>query len=121
MIDFLLKYKSAFATVKEPLVAIIENEVEIIINVEKPYSRILRRPDYPAGSESRESLEVHIKELIEPGVLREVGHNEQVEVTTPLIIAWKNGKSGMVGHFIALSTYTIPDRYPRNINTIVTG
>ncbi|MBW0514127.1 hypothetical protein O181_053842 [Austropuccinia psidii MF-1] len=46
------------------------------------------------------------------GVLRKVGHNEQVEVTTPVIIAWNNGKSRMVGDFRALNTYTIPDRYP---------
>ncbi|MBW0557634.1 hypothetical protein O181_097349 [Austropuccinia psidii MF-1] len=46
------------------------------------------------------------------GVLRKVGHNEQVEVTTPVIITWHNGKSRMVGDFRALKTYTIPDRYP---------
>ncbi|MBW0533204.1 hypothetical protein O181_072919 [Austropuccinia psidii MF-1] len=45
------------------------------------------------------------------GVLKKVGHNEQVEVTTPVIIAWNNGKSRMIGDFIALNTYTIPDRY----------
>ncbi|MBW0523795.1 hypothetical protein O181_063510 [Austropuccinia psidii MF-1] len=45
-------------------------------------------------------------------VLRKVGHNEQVEVTTPVIIAWHNGKLRMVGDFGALNTYTIPDRYP---------
>ncbi|MBW0534187.1 hypothetical protein O181_073902 [Austropuccinia psidii MF-1] len=46
------------------------------------------------------------------GVLRKVGHNEQVEVTTSVIIICHNGKSRMVGDFRALSTYTIPDRYP---------
>ncbi|MBW0522571.1 hypothetical protein O181_062286 [Austropuccinia psidii MF-1] len=46
------------------------------------------------------------------GVLRKVGHNEQVEVTTPVIITWHNGKSRMVGGFTSLNTYTIPDRYP---------
>ncbi|MBW0567491.1 hypothetical protein O181_107206 [Austropuccinia psidii MF-1] len=45
-------------------------------------------------------------------LLRTVGHNEQVEVTTPFIITWHNGKSKMVGDFRALSTYTISDRYP---------
>ncbi|MBW0546129.1 hypothetical protein O181_085844, partial [Austropuccinia psidii MF-1] len=56
--------------------------------------------------------EVHIKELIDLGVLRKVGHNEQVELTTPVIIAWHNGKSRVVGDFRALRTYTIPDKYP---------
>ncbi|MBW0544031.1 hypothetical protein O181_083746 [Austropuccinia psidii MF-1] len=46
------------------------------------------------------------------GVLRKVGHNKQVEVTTPVIITWNNGKSRMVGDFRALNTYTITDRYP---------
>ncbi|MBW0593447.1 hypothetical protein O181_133162 [Austropuccinia psidii MF-1] len=46
------------------------------------------------------------------GVLRKVGHNEQVEVTTPVIIPWHNGKPRIVGDFRALNTYTIPDRYP---------
>ncbi|MBW0537329.1 hypothetical protein O181_077044 [Austropuccinia psidii MF-1] len=46
------------------------------------------------------------------GVLRKVGHNEQVMVTTTVIITWHNGKSRMVGDFRALNTYNIPDRYP---------
>ncbi|MBW0529224.1 hypothetical protein O181_068939 [Austropuccinia psidii MF-1] len=45
-------------------------------------------------------------------VLRNVGHNEEVEVTTPVIITWNNDKSRMVGHFRALNDYTIADRYP---------
>ncbi|MBW0497392.1 hypothetical protein O181_037107 [Austropuccinia psidii MF-1] len=45
-------------------------------------------------------------------VLRKVGHNEQVEATTPVIIAWHNGKSRMVGDFRPLKTYSIPERYP---------
>ncbi|MBW0540478.1 hypothetical protein O181_080193 [Austropuccinia psidii MF-1] len=46
------------------------------------------------------------------GVLRKVGHNEQVEVTTPVIITWNHRKSRMVGDVRSLNTYTIPDRYP---------
>ncbi|MBW0566850.1 hypothetical protein O181_106565 [Austropuccinia psidii MF-1] len=112
LIDLLFKYRNAFATDKEPLGAIIGHELDIILNVEKPYPPLLRRPDYPASPRVREALEVHIKELMDLGVLRKVGHNEQIEVTTPVIIAWHNGKSRMVGGFRALNTYTIPDRYP---------
>ncbi|MBW0592112.1 hypothetical protein O181_131827 [Austropuccinia psidii MF-1] len=112
LIDVLFKYENAFETDKEPLGAIIGNEVDIIINLEKPYLPLLRRPAYPASPTAREALEGHIKELMDLGVLRKVGHNEQVEVTTPVIIAWHNGKSSMVGDFRAPSTYTIPDRYP---------
>ncbi|MBW0569975.1 hypothetical protein O181_109690 [Austropuccinia psidii MF-1] len=112
LIDLLFKYKNAFATDKEPLGAIIGNEVDIILNVGKPYPPLPRRPAYPASPRAREALEVHIKELMDLGVLRKVGHNEEVEVTTPVIIDWHNGKSRMVGDFRALNTYTIPDRYP---------
>ncbi|MBW0503809.1 hypothetical protein O181_043524 [Austropuccinia psidii MF-1] len=97
---------------KESLGAIIASEVEIILNVEKPYLHLLRRPAYPDNPSTRESLEVHIKELMDLGVLRNVVHNEQVEVTTPVIIAWHHGRSRMVKDFRALDTYTIPERYP---------
>ncbi|MBW0529703.1 hypothetical protein O181_069418 [Austropuccinia psidii MF-1] len=104
--------KNAFETDKEPLGAIIGHEVEIILNVENPYPPPLRRPAYPASLRAREASEVHIKELMDLGALSKVGHNEQVEFTTPVIITWHNGKSRMVGDFSALTTYTIPDRYP---------
>ncbi|MBW0588713.1 hypothetical protein O181_128428 [Austropuccinia psidii MF-1] len=77
-IDLLFQCKNAFATDKEPLGAIIGYEVDIILNVEKPYPPQLRRPAYPASPRATEALEVHIKELMDLGVLRKVGHNEQV-------------------------------------------
>ncbi|MBW0517364.1 hypothetical protein O181_057079 [Austropuccinia psidii MF-1] len=112
LIELLFKYNNAFETDKEPLGAIIGHEVDIILNVEKPYPPLLRRPAYLASPRAREALEVNIKELMELGVLRKVGHNEQVEVTTFVIITWHDGKSRMVGEFRALNIYTIPDRYP---------
>ncbi|MBW0513184.1 hypothetical protein O181_052899 [Austropuccinia psidii MF-1] len=111
-IALLFEYKSDFATEKEPLGAITGHGVDIIIDVEKPYPPLSRRPAYQASPRDREALEVHIKELIDLGVLRKVGHNEQVELTTPVIITWHNGKSRRVGDSGALNTYTIPDRYP---------
>ncbi|MBW0510744.1 hypothetical protein O181_050459 [Austropuccinia psidii MF-1] len=81
------KYKNAFESDKEPLVAIIGHGVDIILNVKKPYPPLLRRPAYPASPRAREDLKIHNKESIDLGVLRKVGHNEQVEVTTPVIIA----------------------------------
>ncbi|MBW0574882.1 hypothetical protein O181_114597 [Austropuccinia psidii MF-1] len=44
------------------------------------------------------------------GFHRKVGHNKEVEVTTPVIITWINDKSRVVGDLRALNTYTIPDR-----------
>ncbi|MBW0586913.1 hypothetical protein O181_126628, partial [Austropuccinia psidii MF-1] len=109
------KFKSeqgAFASDKEPLGAIIGHEVDIIRNIERPYPPLLRAAAYPASPNSREALETHIKELLDLGVRRKVGHNEEVEITTPVIVAWHNGKSRMIGDFRALNTYTVPDRYP---------
>ncbi|MBW0591290.1 hypothetical protein O181_131005 [Austropuccinia psidii MF-1] len=112
LIELLFKYKNSFETDKEPLGAIIGHEVDIILNVGRPYPPLLRRPAYTSSPRASKALEVHIKELIILGVLKKVGHNEQVEATTPVIITWHNGKSRMVGDVRALSTYTIPHRYP---------
>ncbi|MBW0590176.1 hypothetical protein O181_129891 [Austropuccinia psidii MF-1] len=110
--SLLYDHRGAFASDKEPLGAIIGHEFDIILNIERPYPPLLRRPAYPASLKSREALETHIKELLELGVIRKVGHNEEVEITTPVIVEWHNGKSRMVGYFRALNTYTVPDRYP---------
>ncbi|MBW0523226.1 hypothetical protein O181_062941 [Austropuccinia psidii MF-1] len=96
----------------EPLGAIRQHEVDITLNIDRPYPPVLRRPAYPASPRARKALEKHIQELIRLGVLRKVGHNEEVLVKTPVIIAWHNDKSRMVGDFRALNTSTVPDRYP---------
>ncbi|MBW0524439.1 hypothetical protein O181_064154 [Austropuccinia psidii MF-1] len=108
----LYDHRGAIASDKEPLGAIIGNEAEIILNIQRPYPPLLRRPAYPASPKSREAPEIHIKELLDLGVIRKVGHNEEVEITTPVIVVWHNEKSRMVGDFRALNTYTVPDRHP---------
>ncbi|MBW0559869.1 hypothetical protein O181_099584 [Austropuccinia psidii MF-1] len=110
--SLLYDHKEAFASDKEPLGAIIGHEVEINLNFERPYPPLLIRPAYPASPKSREALEIHITDLLDLVLIRKLGHNEVVEITTPVIVAWHNGKSKMVGDFRALNTYTVPDRYP---------
>ncbi|MBW0544231.1 hypothetical protein O181_083946 [Austropuccinia psidii MF-1] len=110
--DLLFQYKSAFETDNETLSTIIRHEANITIRVEKPYQPLLRTPACPEIPRAREALEGHIKELMDLGILRKLGHNEQVKVTTTVIIAWHNLKSKMVGEFGALNTYPIPERYP---------
>ncbi|MBW0511320.1 hypothetical protein O181_051035 [Austropuccinia psidii MF-1] len=83
-----------------------------MLNVERPYPPLSRRTAYPAIRRAREALETHIDELMKLGVLRNVGHNEVVEVTSPVSITWNHDKSRMVGYFRAFNIYTIPDRYP---------
>ena len=67
---------------------------------------ILKCSPYPSSHKSKEALEVHIKELLDLQVIRKVGHNEQVEITTPVIISWHNDKSRMVGDFKEFNNYT---------------
>ncbi|MBW0502888.1 hypothetical protein O181_042603 [Austropuccinia psidii MF-1] len=112
LIDLLCTFKNAFSSDNEPLGAIRGNEVHITLNIDRPYPPLLRRPAYLTSPRARNALEKHSKGLIQLGVLRKVGHNEEFEVTTPIIIAGHNDKSRMVGNFRKLNTYTVPDRYP---------
>ncbi|MBW0526638.1 hypothetical protein O181_066353 [Austropuccinia psidii MF-1] len=75
-------------------------------------STTLKETCISCKSQKRESLAIPIKEHLDLDVMRKVGHNEEVEITTPIIVEWHNGKSRMVGDFRALNTYTVPDRYP---------
>ncbi|MBW0530320.1 hypothetical protein O181_070035 [Austropuccinia psidii MF-1] len=72
----LYDHKAAFASDKEPLEAVFGHEVDIILNIARPYPSLLRRLAYPESSKSREALEIHIKELLDLDVIRKVCHNE---------------------------------------------
>ncbi|MBW0519323.1 hypothetical protein O181_059038 [Austropuccinia psidii MF-1] len=111
IIDVSYTYTNAFDSDNEPLGAMKVHEVDITLNVDRPYPQVLRIPAYPASPRDREALEKHIQEVIQLGVLRKVGHNEEVEVTTTVIVSGHNDKSRMVGYFRASNNYTVPDRY----------
>ncbi|MBW0479266.1 hypothetical protein O181_018981 [Austropuccinia psidii MF-1] len=111
LINVLYTYKHAFASDNEALGAIREHKVDITPNIDRPYPPVLRRPAYQAGPRARESLGKHIQELIQLGVLRKVGNDEDVEVKNPVIISWLNDKLMMVGYFRESNTYTAPDSY----------
>ncbi|MBW0495654.1 hypothetical protein O181_035369 [Austropuccinia psidii MF-1] len=41
-----------------------------------------------------------------------IGHNEIVEITTPVLITLHDGKSRLCGDFRALNNYTKEEKYP---------
>ncbi|MBW0536345.1 hypothetical protein O181_076060 [Austropuccinia psidii MF-1] len=88
------------------------HEADIIFDIKRPFQSLWRRPAYTAKPKLIEALELHIEELLEFGVIRKVGQNEEVEITSPVIVSWDNSKYRMVEDFRALNTYTVPDRYP---------
>ncbi|MBW0592262.1 hypothetical protein O181_131977 [Austropuccinia psidii MF-1] len=108
----LRKNRPAFAIGEEPLGKIEGHDIELYLYVERPYPPILRRPPYPASLETRKEIEKHINELLDMDVTRKIGHNEIVEITTPVLITWHDGKSRLCGDFRALNNYTKADRYP---------
>ncbi|MBW0562895.1 hypothetical protein O181_102610 [Austropuccinia psidii MF-1] len=110
--SLLYNHREAFESEKEPLGEIIGHEVDIILDIERPYPPLLRRPAYQASPQSREAPEIHIEKILDLGVIRSFCHNEEAEITTPVIVAWHNGKSRMVGDFRALTTHTFLHRYP---------
>ncbi|MBW0565342.1 hypothetical protein O181_105057 [Austropuccinia psidii MF-1] len=99
-------------TLTKPLGKIRGHDIELYLDVERPYSPMLRRPPYPESLENRKEVEKHINELLEMEVIRKMEHNEIVEITTPVLITWHDGKSSLCGDFRALNNYTKADRYP---------
>ncbi|MBW0579469.1 hypothetical protein O181_119184 [Austropuccinia psidii MF-1] len=108
----LRKNEPAFAIGKEPLGKIRGHDIELYLDVERPYTPILRRPPCPESVETRKEIEKHINELLDMDVIRNIGHNEIVEITTPVLITWHDGKSRLCGDFRSLNNYTKADRYP---------
>ncbi|MBW0498735.1 hypothetical protein O181_038450 [Austropuccinia psidii MF-1] len=45
-------------------------------------------------------------------VIRKIGDNEIVEITTPVLITWHDGKSRLCGDFRALNNYIKAENYP---------
>ncbi|MBW0547880.1 hypothetical protein O181_087595 [Austropuccinia psidii MF-1] len=106
LINVLYTCRNAFHSDNEPLGTIKGHEVDISLTIDRPYPPVLSRTAYPPSPRAREALWKSIQKLLQLGVLRKVGNNEEVEVTTPVTISWHNNKSKMVGDFRALNTYT---------------
>ncbi|MBW0503224.1 hypothetical protein O181_042939 [Austropuccinia psidii MF-1] len=111
LLKILRKNIPAFAIGEEPFGKIRGHEIDLYLDVERPYPPMLRRPPYPASLEARKEVEKHINELLDMDVIRKIGHNEIVEITTPVLITWNDGKSRLCGDFRSLNNYTKADRY----------
>ncbi|MBW0527854.1 hypothetical protein O181_067569 [Austropuccinia psidii MF-1] len=111
LLKILRKNGPEFAIGEEKLGKIRGHDIELYLDVEIPYPPMLRRPPYPESLETREEIEKHINELLEMDVIRKIGNNEIVEITTPVLITWHDGESRLCGNFRALNNYTKADRY----------
>ncbi|MBW0481990.1 hypothetical protein O181_021705 [Austropuccinia psidii MF-1] len=112
LMKILRKNRPAFAIGEEPLGKIRGHDIEIYLYVERPYPPMLRRHSYPESLETRKEIEKHTNELLDMDVIRKIGHNEIVEITTPVLITCNDGKYRLCGDFRAANNYTKEDRYP---------
>ncbi|MBW0463066.1 hypothetical protein O181_002781 [Austropuccinia psidii MF-1] len=108
----LRKNRPAFVIGEEALGKIKGHDIEVYLDVERPYPPMLRTPPYLASLETRKEIEKHINELLDMDVIRKIGHNEIVEITTPVLTTFHDGKSRLCGYFRALDNYTKADTYP---------
>ncbi|MBW0461510.1 hypothetical protein O181_001225 [Austropuccinia psidii MF-1] len=96
LLKILRKHRPAFAIGEEPLEKIKGHDMQLFLDVERPYPPMLRGPPHPAILETRKEIEKHINELVDMDFIRKIGHNEIV----------------LCEDFRALSNYTKADRYP---------
>ncbi|MBW0535248.1 hypothetical protein O181_074963 [Austropuccinia psidii MF-1] len=108
----LRKNRPEFGISKDPLGQFRRHDIKLCLDVERPYPPMLSRPPYPASLETRKKIEKHINELLDMDVIRKIGHNEIVDITTPVLITWNDGKYRLCGDFSTLNNYTEAERYP---------
>ncbi|MBW0470298.1 hypothetical protein O181_010013 [Austropuccinia psidii MF-1] len=88
LLKMLRKNRPVFAIGEEPLGKIRGHDIELYLDVERPYPPMLSRPPYPESLEPKKEIEKHINELLDMDVISKIGHNEIVEITTPVLITW---------------------------------
>ncbi|MBW0494824.1 hypothetical protein O181_034539 [Austropuccinia psidii MF-1] len=75
LLKMLRKNRPAFSIGEEPLGKIRGHDIELYLDVERPYPPMLRRPPYPESLETRKEIDKHINELLEIDFIRKIGHN----------------------------------------------
>ncbi|MBW0475473.1 hypothetical protein O181_015188 [Austropuccinia psidii MF-1] len=78
LLKMLGKNRPEFSIGEEPLGKIRCHDMELYLDVERPYPPMLRRLPYPASVETRHEIEKHINELLDMDVIRKIGNNEIV-------------------------------------------
>ncbi|MBW0480097.1 hypothetical protein O181_019812 [Austropuccinia psidii MF-1] len=112
LLKMLRKNRPAFSIGEDPLGKIRGHDIELDLDVERPYPPMLRRPPYPTSLENSKEIEKNIMDLLDMDVIRKIGHDEIVEITPPVLITWQDGKSRLCGDFRALNKCTKAGRYP---------
>ncbi|MBW0468958.1 hypothetical protein O181_008673 [Austropuccinia psidii MF-1] len=106
LLKILRKNIPAFAIGEEKLGKIRGHNIELFLDVERPYPPMLRSHSYPGSLETRKETEKPVNDLLDMDVIRKIGHNEIVEMTTPVLITWHDSKSRLCGYFRALNSVT---------------
>ncbi|MBW0478558.1 hypothetical protein O181_018273 [Austropuccinia psidii MF-1] len=75
LLKMMSKNRPAFSIGEEPLGKIKGHDIELYLDVERPYPPMLRTPPYPESLETRKEIEKHINELLDIHVIRKIGHN----------------------------------------------
>ncbi|MBW0461790.1 hypothetical protein O181_001505 [Austropuccinia psidii MF-1] len=112
LIKILRKNRTAFAIGEEPLGKFRGHDIELYLDVERPYPPMLERPPYPERLETRKEIEKDINEHLDMNVIRKIGHNEIVGITNPVHITWHDGKYRLCGDLRSLNNYPKGNRYP---------
>ncbi|MBW0530153.1 hypothetical protein O181_069868 [Austropuccinia psidii MF-1] len=116
LLKILRKNRTAFAIGEEALGKIRGHGIALYLDVERTYPHILGRTTYTASLKARKEIEKNFNKLLDIDVIRKIGHNEIVKVSTPALIIWNDGKSKFSGDFIALNNY-IKAELPYNKDT----
>ncbi|MBW0544843.1 hypothetical protein O181_084558 [Austropuccinia psidii MF-1] len=69
LLKMLRKNQPPFSIGKKPLGKIKGHDMKVYLDVERPYTPMLRRPPYPASLETRKEIEKHINELLDMDVI----------------------------------------------------
>ncbi|MBW0547799.1 hypothetical protein O181_087514 [Austropuccinia psidii MF-1] len=93
LLKILRKHRPPFDIGEELLAKMRGPDRGLYLDIKRPYPPIFERPQHPEGLETRKKIEKHINELLEMDVIWKNGNNDNVEVTTPVLITCHDRQS----------------------------